>query len=634
MSQAHLNLTTDAALVAEADIVPLAMSLVQMSGETELVTKLAPFVKGPWDYLQSIPAGLCAEIRQRASAEIKRIAAGGMAMLATIDDDSVLQQMLSVAVGEHVDLEYVSMARSQMSPEHISPRVRKVVELQIRADPEVIIVGAGVSGLCQAYILKKAGIGFVILEKNSALGGTWLENTYPGCAVDTPNHFYEYTFFQNDDWPKFYSDQATILQYLEDFARSKSLLESIQFDTEVERAEFDGNTSRWNLTCRTAGDGLAKFSGRFLVTAVGQLNRASIPAIPGLAEFAGETIHTSAWHDGCIDGKRVAIIGTGASAVQVGPAIADRVAHLTVMQRSGGWVTRVRNVSRRVTEGKKRALADIPFYGNWYRFQMFWAFADGLYPVLLRDPDWDDGGKSINSLNSKMRNRMLSYIHEKLEGRPDLIEKVTPPYPPFGKRVLADAGWYDMLLRDNVSLETDSILSIEPAGIKLEDGRLVPVETIVLATGFQAGRMLWPIDIIGEGGATIRDAWGDSDPSAYLGMTVPGFPNMFVMYGPNTGVGHGGSVMFLAECQSGYILKCIEMVNAAGGSTICVKQEVHNKYRADVDQAMQGLVWSHPSVSSWYKNSNGRIIINQPDRLVDYWAKCQSPNLEDFLITS
>jgi 4-hydroxyacetophenone monooxygenase len=263
---------------------------------------------------------------------------------------------------------------------------------------------------------------------------------------------------------------------------------------------------------------------------------------------------------------------------------------------------------------------------------MFWAFADGLYPVLLRDPDWDDGGKSINALNSKIRDRMLSYVHEKLHGRPDLIEKVTPSYPPFGKRVLADAGWYDMLLRDNVSLETDGIAHVEADGIKLEDGRLIPVDTIVLATGFQAGRMLWPIEIIGDSG-TIRDVWGESDPSAYLGMTVPGFPNMFVMYGPNTGVGHGGSVMFLAECQSTYILKCIQMVNSAGGSTIRVKPQVHDDYRAAVDHAMQGLVWSHPSVSSWYKNSKGRIIINQPDRLIDYWTKCQLPEPDDFLVS-
>ena len=263
---------------------------------------------------------------------------------------------------------------------------------------------------------------------------------------------------------------------------------------------------------------------------------------------------------------------------------------------------------------------------------MFWAFADGLYPALIRDPDWEDGGKSINKLNSKIRSRMLSYIHEKLEGRPDLIERVTPTYPPFGKRVLADAGWYEMLLRENVSLETEKIEAVEPEGIRLGDCRFVPVDTIVLATGFQAGRMLWPIDIVGERGITIRDAWGDSDPSAYLGMTVPGFPNMFVMYGPNTGLGHGGSVMFLAECQSTYILKCIEMVNDSSGSRISVKQDVHDDYRANVDRAMQSLVWSHPSVSSWYKNENGRIIINQPDRLVDYWEKCQSPDPTDFVI--
>lgn len=331
-------------------------------------------------------------------------------------------------------------------------------------------------------------------------------------------------------------------------------------------------------------------------------------------------------------GKHVALIGTGASGVQVGPGIVDEVASLTVYQRSGSWVARSPNLHRAVADGKKWALNNVPFYAPWYRFQLFWGFADGLFQALRIDPEWEGAGESISALNARYRAAMLRHINRELEGREDLLEKVLPDYPPYGKRVLADAGWFKMLRREHVSLETGPIDAVEPRAIRLKDGRRIPTDAIVFATGFQAGKMLWPMDIVGRDGRSIRDVWGDDNPRAFLGITVPNFPNMLVLYGPNTNLGHGGSAIFLAECQVRYCLSLLGKMFEQGADEFEIRRAVHDAYNARIDQELKQLVWSHESVSTWYKNKDGRIVTNQPWRLVDYWKLTHSANIDDYAL--
>ena len=233
-------------------------------------------------------------------------------------------------------------------------------------------------------------------------------------------------------------------------------------------------------------------------------------------------------------------------------------------------------------------------------------------------------------MNERLRQAMLRYIRKELEGRDDLLEKATPTYPPYGKRVLADAGWYKMLRRDHVELVNTPIERVEPDAILLKDGRRVELDAIVLATGFQAGRLLWPMEIKGRGGRTIREQWGDSDPRAHLGITVPGFPNLFVLYGPNTNLGHGGSAIFLAECQVRYIMGCLKGMIERNARAMECRQEAHDAYIERIDAELRQLVWSHPSVNTWYKNASGRIITNQPWRLVDYWTLTREPDFADY----
>jgi 4-hydroxyacetophenone monooxygenase len=619
----------------DAHVVPMAMSLVHLTGDLSVLDEIAPYIRDAWDYTAHVPEEAVANIRDRLAREIARIEAGGDPTL-PVPDRHLLRRMMSVAVAEEVPDEYVPMVLEQMGltagPE---PEEQPPIDLPAAGMPDfrVAIVGAGASGLCAGIRLAQAGIPFTIFEKNDEVGGTWYENRYPGCAVDTPNHFYQFSFAPNNDWPNYYSRQPSILTYLKACANRFGLRPSIRFGSEVVAADYDETCRTWTVVSRSVADG-GKRCEHFnvLLCAVGQLNRPAVPAIPGLEQFEGEAFHTAAWDETTsMAGKRVALIGTGASAVQVGPGIVDEVSQLTVYQRSGSWVVRSPNVHRAVADGKKWALDHVPFYAPWYRFQLFWGFADGLFRALRIDPEWQGGRDSISALNDRYRQAMLRHMRRELEGRGDLLAKATPDYPPYGKRVLADAGWYKMLRREHVTLETTGIAAIEPQAIRLADGRAVPTDAIIFATGFSAGKMLWPMEIRGRGGRSIRETWGDDDPRAYLGITVPGFPNLLILYGPNTNLGHGGSAIFLAECQVRYCLSLLRQMMGQGAAEFEVRREAHDAYNARIDAELSTLVWSHPSVGNWYKNKQGRIITNQPWRLVDYWKLTYAADPADYV---
>ena len=614
-----------------ANVVPLAMALAQISGDLTVLDDIAPHVRGAWEHLESVPASVSGRVKDRLVKEILRVWAGGKVALPD-PAKATLQRMMSVAVGEHVPEEYLPMLLEHMglsAPAMPSPPPRTAAAA--KSPLRVAIIGAGASGLCAAVKLDEMGADYTVYEKNEDIGGTWFENRYPGCAVDTPNHFYQFSFEPNNDWSHYFSQQESIRAYLSRCADKYGVRKRVRFGVEVQAARWQEASGTWELEYRDRDGKTHLAQVDAIVCAVGQLNRPKIPDIPGLPNFKGEVLHTAAWPEHAdLSGKRVALLGTGASAVQVGPAIVDQVASLHVFQRSGSWVARRPNIDRAVSDDKKWALNNVPFYAAWYRFQLFWAFGDGLFEALRIDPQWPGGRESINATNAKVREAMLRHIHKELAGRPDLIEKVVPDYPPFGKRVLGDAGWFQMLRRDHVSLVTESIESVESDGIVLKDGTKVEVDAIVMATGFHAGRMLWPMDIRGRSGASIREVWGEDNPRAYLGITVPDYPNLFVLFGPNTNVGHGGSAIFLAECQMHYTVKLLEAMQARGERVTEVRRDVHDTYNEVIDQKLRKLAWSHPAVTTWYKNDSGRIVTNQPWRLVEYWELTREPRLDEY----
>ena len=634
-----------------ANPVPLAMSLIHMTGELSLLEHITPHIRGAWEHLESIPPELASDIRNRMATCMVEMSKGSAPVMAQ-PSSQVIQKMMSAAVGEQVSEAYVPMLLEQVglqvSDQHMLNLSQSAAHGEVQSgaktnDIHVAIIGAGASGLCAAIQLGKLGIPYTIFEKNAEVGGTWYENRYPGCAVDTPNHFYQFSFEPNNNWPNYFSQRDAIQAYLQHCADKYEVRKHIRFNTEVSSAVFDEATQTWTIqvtskttdhaTRQTAdkAEGVEHLQANAIICAVGQLNRPAIPKLPGLEQYQGQVIHTAQWPDYIdLKGKKVALIGTGASAVQVGPAIAAQVESLTVLQRSGSWVVRRPNIDGVVSEDTKWVLNNVPFYAPWYRFQLFWAFGDGLFEALKIDPTWQGGSESISAFNARLRESMMKHIRRELAGRDDLLKKVVPDFPPFGKRVLGDAGWYSMLKRDNVRLETGAIKQVHAKAVELEGGTLIEADILVMATGFQAGRMLWPMDIQGRGGVTIRQKWGDDDPRAFLGITAPEFPNFFMMYGPNTNIGHGGSALFLAECQTRYFMGLIQALRTQPIRSVECRQEVHDRYNQEIDHLLGQLSWSHPSVSTWYKNAKGRIVTNQPWSLLDYWRLTYEAKLSDY----
>lgn len=617
----------------DADIGPLLMVLVQLTGAEALLDEFAPYLTGPWDYAHHVPEERQRAVRARLVEVLEAHAAEGRS-LRRVPPAPLLRRMMSVCVGETVPAEYVPMMLEEMALEDRDPRGiswRAAPPRQALEGFKVAVVGAGMSGLCAAIRLREAGIPFEIFEKNDTVGGTWYENRYPGCGVDTPNHFYSYSFAPNHGWPDFYSRRDALQAYFERCADSYGIRPSIRFRTEVVSAAWDEAAALWRLTVRGPDGAERQAHANAVLCAVGQLNRPKLPSIPGLDTFRGPAFHTGRWeHEHDLRGRNVAMIGTGASGMQVAPTIAPQVGRLTIFQRSPHWVVRNPNYHRSVGEGTKWVLRHLPYYAKWYRFTLFWGFADGIHEALQIDPAWPHPARSVNAINERHRRSILKWLTREIGDDPALLAKVVPDYPPYGKRILIDNHWYRTLKRDNVALVTAPIARMTPDAIVTGDGTAHRADVLVLATGFHAARMLWPMEITGRGGRRLRALWGEDDPKAYLGIAVPGFPNFFVLYGPNTNLGHGGSAIFHAECQVRYALRCLRELIETGRASMECRQEVHDAYNERVDRAHEGMVWSHPGMGNWYRNRRGRVFANSPWRLVDYWRMTAELDPADF----
>ena len=604
-----------------ADVAPLLMVLVHLGGDPAWLDRVAPYIKGPWSFHEDAPEPLKQELREAVVAILERYAASGQTLPTTPPMD-LLPRMLNVCTGQTVPPEYYPLVIEEMDLADSDP---KTVRWRAPPSPEklanfnVLVIGAGFSGVAMGIKLKEAGIPFTIIEKNPDVGGTWFENTYPGIGVDTANHFYSYSFSNNPDWNHFFAKGDEILAYIRRNTDMNALREKIRFNEEVTSAVWDEAASLWRVETVTPDGKHAAFTANVLVSAAGQLNKPQYPNIPGLEDFKEPAFHTARWdHSVNIAGKRVGMIGTGASGMQVAPAIAPVVGKLTIFQRSPHWAMANPLYFETVSDDKKWILKNIPFYAKWFRFQLFWSSSDGFHPMLRVDPNWPDQKRSLNAHNADVRKQLEAHIASEVGGDPELIRKATPDYPPYGKRMLRDNHWYRMLTRPNVELCDEQIDHIEHGAVITKDGVRHELDVLVLATGFQAQRMLSPMHIVGRGGVTIRDSWGEDDPRAHLGITVPKFPNFFIMYGPNTNLAHGGSAVFHSECQIRYTMLAIRELIETGKAALDVREDAFWAYQEKVDEAHRGMVWAHPGVKNWYKNKAGRVTQNSPWRLVDY----------------
>ena len=627
----------DAAL-AEAHLPALLASLVHLTGDASLLTpeRRPSYVFMGDNRVGAYSPEVQADLITRAKTAIRAHLAG--APLPPAPSPVSVRKIMDWVAGADIPDNYAPFlidelnldGRTTKTPDWSAPKLSAAARRL-----KVVVVGAGMSGLLTGIRLKQAGIDFTIVEKNADVGGTWLENSYPGCRVDNPNHMYSYSFEPNHDFPQFYSTQPVLLDYFRRVAERHELRPHIRFETEVVEAVFDEAQALWRVEVKTKDGRREVLEANALVTAVGQLNRPRIPDIPGADSFAGPAFHSASWrHDVDLAGKRVAVVGTGASAFQLVPEIAPKVAHLEVFQRTPPWPIPGPTYHHNVPEGKKWLLEHLPFYDKWYRFFLFWMLTDGLYPMVQADPDWKGGEGAVSEANAMLRAMLEAALRAQAPDRPELLEKVVPAYPMGGKRALVDNGvWMEALKRDNVDLVTTPIARITPAGIVTDDGAEHAADVIIYGTGFHASRFLWPMRIVGRGGKDLNEAW-NGDARAYLGMTTPGFPNLFMIYGPNTNIVVNGSIIFFSECSVRYIVGCLKLMAETGSDTLEVKREVHDAFNVKVDKANDLMAWGAPNVTSWYKNATGRVSQNWPFPLVDYWTATVAPKPEDFVLKS
>lgn len=544
-----------------------------------------------------------------------------------------IAELLTASMGEPVPADYGAMMAEEAGF-RLGDAAWSGPPPPRRADFRVLVIGAGISGICAAIKLGNLDVPYLVLEKSDRVGGVWLDNDYPGAGVDTPSHLYSFSFAPNPSWSRYYAKQGEILDYLTGVAERYGVTDNVRFGTEVVSATFDVPTRRWQVVARDTAGATCRYQADVVVSAVGQLNRPQLPAIPGQETFPGPAFHSAQWrHDVDLTGKRVGVLGVGATAMQVVPSIAGTAAEVVVFQRSPPWVAPNGNYVRPVSDGVRLLMEQVPHYATWYRLRVLWMFNDKLHPTLQIDPDWPHPGRAVNAGNDKHRTFFTRYLQRQLAGRSDLIAKTLPNYPPYGKRILMDNNWFATLKRDDVRLVTAGVRRIDGDAVVTADEQRHRLDVLVYATGFQSRRMLYPMDVRGADGRSLREMWGEDDARAYLGMTVPGFPNFFICYGPNTNLGHGGSVMFHSECQARYITKLLVQMLEHDVGTVECRTDVHDAYNARVDGAHQRMIWTHRGMDTWYRNARGRVVTNSPWRLRDYWAMTHEPDLDDFNVS-
>jgi cation diffusion facilitator CzcD-associated flavoprotein CzcO len=480
-------------------------------------------------------------------------------------------------------------------------------------NPSVAIIGAGLGGLCAAIKLKEAGTtDLAIFERSEQVGGTWHDNTYPGCACDTPVALYQFSFAPSLHWSHTFPRQKEVLQYADSLASSYALRPHLKLTEEVRSAVWNDARSRWQL--RTAKG--ETFEAQVLISALGQLNRPQLPDIRGRESFVGQSFHSARWdHSVNLAGKRVAIIGAAASGVQIIPEIAKEAAQLVVFQRTANWVAP--RLDRPITEEEKALALTALDVMELQREALYQTFDKVFWQAFSYTREGREAFTRI----------ALNHLAEQVPDA-ELRRKLTPDYPIGCKRVLFADDYYPALLRPNVALETRPIASIERDGILLQDGTKRLFDVIIYATGFETTGWRWSMDVVGRGGRHLREDWAER-PQAYLGLSVAHFPNMFMLYGPNTNLGHN-SITFMHERQVEYIVKTLRGLQDRRLSSFEIKQAAQERFNRQLQQDLGRTTWADPECRSWYKNSAGEITQNWSSHTRDYAQATAEVKWEDY----
>lgn len=471
----------------------------------------------------------------------------------------------------------------------------------MKPDFQVGIVGAGFAGIIAALRLQRSKRdSFVIFERAAEVGGTWRDNVYPGCACDVPSNLYSISFAPNPNWKRMYSSQAEILEYLKNLVRKHDIEKHIRYDSDIVNFEFVENGGFWRLTDRNGKITTAKM----IVMAIGPFNRPQIPDFKGLETFRGKTLHSARWDTSYdLTGKRVAVVGTGASAIQIVPAIAPDVAHLTVFQRTAAWLAT--RMDHEIPQHKKARYEKYPFFQSFARYFLYW-FLEARGLMML-------GNNTIHGYFQKLSLEKLEREVKDLE----LRRKLTPNYKLGCKRILSSDDFYPTFNRPNVDLEVDPIAEIVPDGIVTKTGTLHKLDTIIFATGFEVADITTDMRVTGRNGVELFELWKENGLEAYRGTTISGFPNLNFILGPNTGLGHNSQITMM-EAQANYVMRYVELLEKAGENAFLdLKPEVQQNYNRFIDEHFKKTVWAS-GCDSWYLNRKGKNTTLYPRLTVNF----------------
>jgi 4-hydroxyacetophenone monooxygenase len=612
-----------------ADPLALRGVLYQLTGDDELLDiELKTLVVGGFREMRQVAKKVdVARIHEKAAAFLKAFRDAGAGPL-PVGPAERRQQSMSLAVGGDVASSDLEMWLEELALDPWARGFSWSAEAPPAgvADFSVAVIGAGMGGLNAAVHLKRAGIPFTVLEKNSSVGGTWYENRYPGARVDSPSRIYTHIYGAQFSYPYPFCPQAENEKYFNWVADTFDVRGDIQFYTEVKSILWDDTVKQWEITAHQP-DGPRTWRVNAVISAVGFLSRPNIPRLEGIDDFRGQWFHTARWPAGLdLTHKRVAVVGTGCTGYQLIPEIVDEADHVYVFQRTPNWVYEAPGYLAPYPDQVNWLDRNFPYLTNFARFQAsFLNRPQNTLKGLQVDPDFHDE-HAVSAINKQVRDLRMAFLQSKLGHRPDLLDKMTPEAPPMSARpVLVDRDYsvLDVLLRDDVSLVTEGIRRVNEDGIELPDGTRCQVDIIVLATGFKANDFLWPMDVRGRDGLPVEELWSKDGARAYVGSMLPGFPNFFMIYGPNTNQLSGLQIVAMEEVATRFALENIGALIEQDKQAVEVTEAAYWRYNAEIDRAERLMTYVDPRAHNYYQNQFGRSAANGPldTRLVWKWLR-------------
>lgn len=633
MTVAREDVTVDfiAAAVEQSDLNALRVALLQATGDrslADLEITLAP-VRGGAFFLPALTPEGEEVVKQKAVEFLSDPARRGPAPACPSDEE--IRDLVRVLSGEEVDDTMLAMMREELAFEDFPRETtwtgeRPADQLE---DFHVLVVGAGVSGIAMGIKLRRLGIPFTIIERLDDLTGTWHRNRYPDVRVDTNCFLYQFKFEKRYPWPEYFPRRADVKRYLEHLVDKHGVGEHVVLGQEVVHAAWNEDEGLWELEAIDGDRRIIHHRGQVVVSASGVFSTPRWPDIPGIDTFSGRVLHTADW-DPDLDwrGRRIGVIGNGSTGTQLLPRLARSAAHVTAFQRTPQWIINSPQLGAEIPPEVHWLIDAMPYYWNWAGFVQFIGTAQTQGAQVV-DEQWRAGGGLINERNDRLREVLIDYVETKVGHVPHLRNHSIPDYAPLARRLVIDNGWFDTLLRDNVTLEVRSIEEIVPDGVRLAGGEVVPVDVLVLATGFHVSRYFHPVEYKGRDGVTFEDAWSSDGARAHLGLTMPGFPNFYSMYGPNATPRFGGFPQWV-DVWSRYILDLVVRQVETGARAVEVRRDVFDDYNARMDRATASLLWESEGQGSYFVNEHGRSGLQMPWTANTYHAWVRSPDPDEF----